>query len=92
MGLPWKITETELKEYFEQFGEVAMTQIKREAASGKSKGYGFIKFKEFEVRGLLLSIALTSVGRFHYVYISLYRRPRIKYVFKEVGILAANLY
>ena len=50
MGLPWKISESELKEYFEQFGEVAMTQIKRDAASGKSKGYGFIKFKDYDVR------------------------------------------
>ena len=49
LGLPWKITEAELKEYFEQFGEVAMSQVKRDNASGKSKGYGFIKFKEYEV-------------------------------------------
>lgn len=49
LGLPWKISESELKEYFEQFGEVAMTQIKRDSA-GKSKGYGFIKFKEYEAQ------------------------------------------
>jgi len=49
LGLPWKISESELKEYFEQFGEVAMTQIKRDSA-GKSKGYGFIKFKDYDIQ------------------------------------------
>jgi len=62
LGLPWKISESELKEYFEKFGEVAMTQIKRDSA-GKSKGYGFIKFKEFDAQHTVVSQRHNIEGR-----------------------------
>ena len=29
LGLPWKTTEQELREYFEPFGEVLMAQVQR---------------------------------------------------------------
>lgn len=29
LGLPWKTTEPELREYFEPFGEVLMAQVKK---------------------------------------------------------------
>jgi RNA recognition motif-containing protein len=50
LGLPWKITEKELKTYFEQFGEVDMVQIKKDIKTGQSKGFGFVKFTEYEVQ------------------------------------------
>lgn len=43
LGLPWKATEESVREYFEQFGEVVMVQLKRDA-SGSFKGFGFIRF------------------------------------------------
>ncbi|XP_064642528.1 TAR DNA-binding protein 43-like isoform X2 [Lineus longissimus] len=48
LGLPWKSTEDDIKKYFEQFGEVIMVQIKRDVHTKQSKGYGFIRFSEYE--------------------------------------------
>ncbi|XP_018908843.1 TAR DNA-binding protein 43 isoform X2 [Bemisia tabaci] len=48
LGLPWKTTEEQLKEYFETFGEVLMVQVKKDNNSGQSKGYGFIRFANHE--------------------------------------------
>ncbi|CAG9832527.1 unnamed protein product [Diabrotica balteata] len=47
LGLPWKATEEDLKEYFEKYGELVVAQIKRDKG-GKSKGYGFIRFAKYE--------------------------------------------
>ncbi|XP_050427803.1 TAR DNA-binding protein 43-like [Adelges cooleyi] len=44
LGLPWKVTEDDLKSYFSKFGQVEYTQIKTDP-NGKSKGYGFVRFK-----------------------------------------------
>ncbi|XP_031330084.1 TAR DNA-binding protein 43-like isoform X2 [Photinus pyralis] len=48
LGLPWKTTEQNLREYFESFGEVLMAQVKKDAKSGQSKGFGFIRFGSYE--------------------------------------------
>ncbi|XP_044018522.1 TAR DNA-binding protein 43 isoform X1 [Aphidius gifuensis] len=48
LGLPWKTTEQNLREYFETFGEVLMAQVKKDAKSGQSKGFGFIRFALYE--------------------------------------------
>nr|CAB3266817.1 Tardbp protein [Phallusia mammillata] len=49
LGLPWKVTEKDLEDYFAPFGELVMTLIKRDAA-GKSRGYGFIRFANYEAQ------------------------------------------
>ncbi|XP_041974183.1 TAR DNA-binding protein 43-like [Aricia agestis] len=46
LGLPWKTTEDSLKQYFEQFGEVVMVQLKRDK-HGAFKGFGFIRFATY---------------------------------------------
>ncbi|XP_074097314.1 TAR DNA-binding protein-43 homolog isoform X2 [Cotesia typhae] len=48
LGLPWKTTEQNLREYFETFGEVLMAQVKKDPKSGQSKGFGFIRFGSYE--------------------------------------------
>lgn len=48
LGLPWKTTEQNLRDYFETFGEVLMAQVKKDAKSGQSKGFGFIRFSSYE--------------------------------------------
>ncbi|KAL7303251.1 hypothetical protein TKK_0004450 [Trichogramma kaykai] len=48
LGLPWKTTEQNLREYFETFGEVLMAQVKKDSKSGQSKGFGFIRFGSYE--------------------------------------------
>ena len=50
LGLPWKITEKELKTYFEQFGQVDMVQIKKDPKTGQSKGFGFVRFSDYEIQ------------------------------------------
>jgi len=49
LGLPWKVTEGDLKQYFSTFGELTVTLIKRDN-SGKSKGYGFIRFGSYDAQ------------------------------------------
>ncbi|XP_044741178.1 TAR DNA-binding protein 43-like isoform X3 [Chrysoperla carnea] len=48
LGLPWKTTEQNLREYFESFGEVLMAQVKKDTKTGQSKGFGFIRFASYE--------------------------------------------
>jgi TAR DNA-binding protein 43 len=46
LGIPWKSTEEVVRRYFEQYGEVVLCEIKRDAANN-SKGFGFVRFKEY---------------------------------------------
>lgn len=46
LGLPWKSTEESIKQYFEQFGEVVMVQLKKDK-NGTFKGFGFIRFATY---------------------------------------------
>jgi len=48
LGLPWKSTEDDLKNYFSQFGELLLVQVKRDVKTGQSKGFGFIRFAAYE--------------------------------------------
>lgn len=48
LGLPWKITDEQLREYFETHGELLMSQVKNDPKTGQSKGYGFIRFADIE--------------------------------------------
>ena len=49
LGLPWKTSEDDIREYFEPFGEIMMIQLKKRPGSGESKGFAFIRFTEKEV-------------------------------------------
>lgn len=55
LGLPWSTTEKELRAYFSTFGELLMAQVKKDAKTGKSKGFGFIKFADYETQLRVLS-------------------------------------
>lgn len=50
LGLPYKTTEQTLREYFQAFGEVLMSQIKKDPKTDKSKGFGFIRFASHETQ------------------------------------------
>ncbi|XP_025425879.1 TAR DNA-binding protein 43-like [Sipha flava] len=54
LGLPWKTTDEDLESYFSKYGELRMAQIKK-TSDGRSRGFGFIRFKEQEsqVRSIL---------------------------------------
>lgn len=82
LGLPWKTSEQDLKDYFSTFGEVIMVQVKRcdnywqgllfvksaptllkcstmqvkrEAKTGNSKGFGFVRFTEYDAQEKVIS-------------------------------------
>ncbi|XP_050534838.1 TAR DNA-binding protein 43-like [Daktulosphaira vitifoliae] len=54
LGLPWKTTDEDLESYFSKYGELRMAQVKK-TADGRSRGFGFIRFKdqESQVRSML---------------------------------------
>ncbi|VDN10376.1 unnamed protein product, partial [Dibothriocephalus latus] len=45
LNLPWRTDEDALRKYFSTFGEVVMTQIKRDPGTQQSRGYGFVCLK-----------------------------------------------
>jgi len=63
LGLPWKTSEDQLKDHFGMYGDVIMAQIKKDAKTGQSKGYGFIRFDDYEAQKRVLSIRHIIDGR-----------------------------
>ncbi|MBN3326178.1 TADBP protein, partial [Atractosteus spatula] len=55
LGLPWKTSEQDLKDYFSTFGEVLMVQVKRDVKTGNSKGFGFVRFTDYETQVKVMS-------------------------------------
>ncbi|VVC87714.1 unnamed protein product [Leptidea sinapis] len=60
LGLPWKTGEDTVREYFAAFGDLLMVQVKRDMKTGLSKGFGFIKFADYEAQ-------LIALGRRHMI-------------------------
>ena len=46
-GLPRDVDEPQLKLYFDKFGEVTECEVKKSLVTMKSRGFGFVKFKDF---------------------------------------------
>ncbi|CAK1550863.1 unnamed protein product [Leptosia nina] len=60
LGLPWKTGEEAVRDYFAAFGELLMVQVKRDMKTGLSKGFGFIKFADYEAQ-------MRALGRRHMI-------------------------
>ncbi|KAH2754659.1 hypothetical protein KXV64_000260 [Aspergillus fumigatus] len=45
-GLNWETTDQSLRDYFSQFGEVQECTVMRDSATGRSRGFGFLTFKD----------------------------------------------
>ncbi|XP_045495433.1 TAR DNA-binding protein 43-like [Colias croceus] len=60
LGLPWKTGEDAVRDYFTAFGELLMVQVKRDTKTGLSKGFGFIKFADYEAQ-------MRALGRRHMI-------------------------
>jgi len=57
-ALPQEAKDTDIKEYFTQFGEIENVNLKMDPMSGRSRGFCFIVFKE--VSGLEAAVANTA--------------------------------
>lgn len=44
-GLPYTTTDQELREFFEEFGEIEEAAVIIDRQTGKSKGYGFVSIE-----------------------------------------------
>ncbi|XP_021767213.1 RNA-binding protein 38 [Chenopodium quinoa] len=47
-GLAWETQRETMRKYFEQFGEILEAVVITDKSTGRSKGYGFVTFKEPE--------------------------------------------
>jgi len=45
-GVPLSLSETEFREYFEKFGSITDVQIVKDRNTGKSRGFGFVRFQD----------------------------------------------
>ncbi len=45
-NIPWSTKESDLQEFFSQYGEVLECRIITERATGRSRGYGFVEVSE----------------------------------------------
>lgn len=61
-GVSWNTTDEAFKKCFTQFGEVAESQVMREP-SGRSRGFGFVVFKDPAVKDTVLGQQLQLDGR-----------------------------
>ncbi|CAA0381616.1 unnamed protein product [Arabidopsis thaliana] len=46
-NLTWRTTADDLRRYFEQFGQVVDANVVSETYPGRSKGYGFVTFRDY---------------------------------------------
>lgn len=47
-SLPFSLEESELREFFEEYGEVSSVKIISDKFSGRSKGFGFVEMSDDE--------------------------------------------
>lgn len=45
-SLPYSLEESELREFFEEYGEVTSVKIITDKISGRSKGFGFVEMSD----------------------------------------------
>lgn len=45
-NIPWKASEDQLKQHFEQFGEVSSAKIVMDKVTQRSRGFGFVEMSD----------------------------------------------
>ncbi|HED24679.1 MAG TPA: RNA-binding protein [Firmicutes bacterium] len=45
-NIPWSTKESDLEQFFSQYGEVLECRIITERATGRSRGYGFVEVND----------------------------------------------
>ncbi|KAH8869130.1 TAR DNA-binding protein 43 [Schistosoma japonicum] len=63
LNLPWRADEDTLRDYFSQYGDLVMIQIKRDPVTQQSKGYGFIRFADYAAQVMCLAERHTIENR-----------------------------
>ncbi|XP_040269395.1 TAR DNA-binding protein 43-like [Bufo bufo] len=63
LNLPWETTGQDLKDYFSAYGELIMVQVKKDAQTGQSRGFGFIRFTDYETQEKVMSLRHEIDGR-----------------------------
>ncbi|KAL2874348.1 hypothetical protein SGCOL_010519 [Colletotrichum sp. CLE4] len=53
-GLNWETTDQSLREYFSQFGEVVECTVMRDSSTGRSRGFGFLTFKDAKTVNIVM--------------------------------------
>ncbi|POR38413.1 Uncharacterized protein TPAR_01386 [Tolypocladium paradoxum] len=53
-GLNWETTDQSLRDYFSQFGEVVECTVMRDSSSGRSRGFGFLTFKDAKTVNIVM--------------------------------------
>ncbi|MFH4977298.1 hypothetical protein AB6A40_004007 [Gnathostoma spinigerum] len=64
LGIPYKTSSETVKEYFETFGEVVMFDLKKDS-EGNSKGFGFVRMKEFDAQLRVLAKQVHDIDGRH---------------------------
>jgi len=59
-NIPWKTTESDLRELFSRYGQVVDTTVARKR--GRSKGYGFVEMAEDNAQSAIDSMGGVSLG------------------------------
>ncbi len=61
-NLPYQTTEAELKELFEEYGEVNSAKIITDRETGRSRGFGFVEISEESAQKAIDSLNGTNFG------------------------------
>jgi len=48
-GLKQETEDSDLQEYFQQFGNVVEANVMREKETGKNRGFGFVEFEDYDI-------------------------------------------
>ncbi|KAJ0256602.1 RRM domain-containing protein [Hirschfeldia incana] len=76
-GLAWETPTEEMRRYFDQFGEILEAVIITDKNTGKSKGYGFVTFREADSATRAVADPNPVIdGRKANCNIASFRRPR----------------
>ena len=54
-GLSWSTTQDTLREAFESFGEVVEAKVITDRETGRSRGFGFVTFREDAAAGAAMA-------------------------------------
>lgn len=61
-GLPYTTTTEQLRTAFEQYGEVAMAEVKCDIETSRPRGFGFVRFAKIASQKAVLAMPAVYVG------------------------------